>query len=249
MEGPHEVTVGCDTPPVQQSRRSIPLRRPPNYARTNASNPCVPNRPGCAKISHAGRGPCGDGRFREVGMGGRRAWAGTLAVLLLAAGMAVVGSAGAEATSPPAQVAGSVERPERAWWKQVSGGYFHMCGVRTNQTLWCWGGNEHGQLGLEDRVRRLVPRRVGADADWVRVSAGTLHTCGVRTDRSLWCWGSNFYGQLGVGDRTDRLVPTRVGGSADWARVIAGSSHTCGVRMDRSLWCWGLNRYGAARAR
>jgi alpha-tubulin suppressor-like RCC1 family protein len=131
-------------------------------------------------------------------------------------------------------------------WARVSAGGSHTCGVRTDRSLWCWGYNGEGQLGLGDRTVRLVPTRVGADADWARVWGGYEHTCGVRTDRSLWCWGYNGYGQLGLADIARRLAPTRVGTDNDWAaRVSAGWGHTCGVRTDRSLWCWGYNGEGA----
>src|SRR6188508_3229944 len=105
----------------------------------------------------ATRGPV----LREVVMGCRRVWAGSLAVLMLAAGLAVVGggSAGAEPPTAPDlsdPVAGSFERTGRVW-VQVSGGAGHSCGIRTDRSLWCWGLNETGQLGVGDEVDRLVP--------------------------------------------------------------------------------------------
>ena len=147
-------------------------------------------------------------------MGGRRVWAGLVSALLLAAGLVVVGGGSAGAEPPAASgrsdpVAGSVERTGRVW-RNVSAGATHTCGVRTDRSLWCWGGNGVGQLGLGDRTERWVPTRVGTDADWVRVTAGGTHTCGVRTNRSLWCWGWNRAGQLGLGDHAKRRVPKRV---------------------------------------
>jgi alpha-tubulin suppressor-like RCC1 family protein len=132
-------------------------------------------------------------------------------------------------------------------WVKVSLDYGnHTCGIRLDRSLWCWGSNFYGQLGLGDTTNRLVPTQVGDDRDWVTASAGNYHTCGVRVDRSLWCWGRNDRGQLGLGDTTDRHVPTQVGSAlGDWVEVsTGGGSHTCGVRRDRSLWCWGYNRWG-----
>lgn len=96
-------------------------------------------------------------------------------------------------------------------WARVSANISgHTCGVRTDRSLWCWGNNRLGQLGLGDRTRRLVPTLVGAGVQWASVSGGAGHTCGVRTDLSLWCWGWNSSGQLGLGDTRKRLVPRRV---------------------------------------
>ncbi len=107
-------------------------------------------------------------------------------------------------------------------WATVSGGYWHTCGIRLDHTLWCWGNNKNGQLGLGDNTRRDVPTQVGTDADWAGLDAGYNNTCATRTDQTLWCWGWNHYGQLGVGDTTDRTTPTQVGTGTEWAQLDAG---------------------------
>ena len=46
-------------------------------------------------------------------------------------------------------------------WANLSGnGDGHTCGLRTDRSLWCWGTNWAGQLGLGDQEHRLVPTRV-----------------------------------------------------------------------------------------
>jgi alpha-tubulin suppressor-like RCC1 family protein len=117
------------------------------------------------------------------------------------------------------------------------------CGTRLDRTLWCWGGNYSGQLGLGDTEERLVPTEVGTDG-WSHVLAGGDFTCGIQRDDSLWCWGVNDNGQLGLGDTADRLVPNQVGSKNDWAGVQTGIFHTCAERHDHSLWCWGDNAQG-----
>jgi alpha-tubulin suppressor-like RCC1 family protein len=86
---------------------------------------------------------------------------------------------------------------------------------KSDQTLWCWGGNQYGQLGLGDTDDRHSPTQVGVDADWAVVDAGAYQTCGIRVDSTLWCWGRNDHGQLGLGDTEDRRVPTQVGDASD----------------------------------
>jgi alpha-tubulin suppressor-like RCC1 family protein len=96
------------------------------------------------------------------------------------------------------------------WARLTTGTAAYTCAVRTDRSLWCWGVNGYGQLGLGDAAWRMIPTRVGSDTNWVRISAGHGHTCGVRMGHSLWCWGWNEDGQLGLGDRAERRVPTRV---------------------------------------
>jgi hypothetical protein len=74
--------------------------------------------------------------------------------------------------------------------------------VRTDGTLWCWGKNTRGQLGIGTRDSTLVPAQVGTATDWDSVVANDSHTCalrGTRPDTTLWCWGDNSEGQLGNG--------------------------------------------------
>lgn len=127
-------------------------------------------------------------------------------------------------------------------WTGLTAGDDHTCGVQSDQTLWCWGYNSDGQLGLGDRVARSTPFQVGAQA-WTSVAAGDAHTCGIDADAALWCWGDNAHGQLGDGTTIDRSAPVLVSG-ASWADVSLGIDHTCAVRTTGSLWCWGDNSDG-----
>ena len=141
----------------------------------------------------------------------------------------------------PAQVGTDID------WASVTLGYGHTCATRTDATLWCWGRNVYGELGLGDRKLRKTPTRVGSGSDWAMVDASiTYHsyTCATRTDATLWCWGRNDVGQLGVGDTRLRTAPTQVGTDTNWALVSAGGGHTCATRIDATLWCWGDNYTG-----
>ena len=45
-------------------------------------------------------------------------------------------------------------------WNAVSGGGDHGCATRTDNTLWCWGDNTTGQLGLGDLTQRNSPTQI-----------------------------------------------------------------------------------------
>ena len=145
------------------------------------------------------------------------------------------------AVSLPAAV-GAAEAPHEgagSGWSTISAGGLYTCGVRPDHTLWCWGDNSVGQLGLGDAKTRTSPIQVGVASDWVGLATGFDHTCAIRTDHSLWCWGSDRGGQLGLGPTGKRKAPTQVGAGTDWTGVTAGYTHTCGIRSDHTLWCWG----------
>jgi alpha-tubulin suppressor-like RCC1 family protein len=111
---------------------------------------------------------------------------------------------------PPSPDAGSLDVPAPtqvgvdANWAQVSIDTFHACAVKTDGTLWCWGRNQEGQLGLGDNASRSVPTQVGSESDWALVSVGRFHTCAQKTDHTVYCTGADNSGSLGVGDTTQR---------------------------------------------
>lgn len=46
--------------------------------------------------------------------------------------------------------------------RKLAGGFFHTCALRTDATVWCWGGNGYGQLGRgsRDEDPHPYPRKV-----------------------------------------------------------------------------------------
>ena len=117
---------------------------------------------------------------------------------------------------------------------RLTAGDYHSCASHLDHTLWCWGYNGQGQLGLGDNEDRTIPTQVGTDTDWTEVAAGDYHTCATRIEHTLWCWGYNPYGQLGQGDTQNRNIPTQVGTGTRWAPADAGWSHTCATRTDHT---------------
>src|SRR5690349_21147033 len=79
-------------------------------------------------------------------------------------------------------------------WKSISVGGSHACGIDTSGALYCWGSDDHGQLGNSATFNsKTTPNRVGSSSGWTVVSAGGSHTCGIRSGR-LYCWGSDATG-------------------------------------------------------
>ena len=125
----------------------------------------------------------------------------------------------------------------------MSAGGRHTCARKTDGTLWCWGGNEHGEVGIGAPTVADVPTQVEAAADWRQISSGAEHTCGIREPaagrRELWCWGTGWDGRLGTGFAAARSTPGRAGNGADWTQVDAGPEVTCGLRGAGELHCFG----------
>jgi alpha-tubulin suppressor-like RCC1 family protein len=130
-------------------------------------------------------------------------------------------------------------------WAAVAGGGEHSLGLRADGTLWSWGYNGQGQLGVGDYNPRTSPTVVGT-AKWVAIAAGLSYSLGIRADGTLWSWGANDVGQLGLGYFYGMPnIPTQVG-NAKWIAVAASSvgQHSLGLRADGTLWSWGDNGNG-----
>ena len=107
---------------------------------------------------------------------------------------------------------GDLDRPHRAdagrrptaIGPAIAAGLRFSFGLKTDGSLWAWGQNHHGQLGLGDVTQRDAPTRVGMDTDWAMVDGGGQFAAAVKTDGTLWAWGQNHRYQLGQGDVTER---------------------------------------------
>jgi alpha-tubulin suppressor-like RCC1 family protein len=141
--------------------------------------------------------------------------------------------------SAPVQVGSDTD-----WTTVMGGGQHHTLALKTDGSLWAWGGNGDGQLGLGDTIDRYAPEQVGSDTDWIVLDAGFGHSLALKTDGSLWTWGGNSAGELGLGDTLRRIIPVQVGVDTDWRSVRAGGSHSLAVKADGSLWAWGDNLGG-----
>jgi len=139
----------------------------------------------------------------------------------------------------------AIEGGSAVWSNIIEAGDFHTCAVKKDLSLWCWGRNYSGQLGLGSTTSETLPQQVGA-GKWRALALGLDHSCGIQEDKTLWCWGSNNYGQIGVDDReTFRFnSPVQVGSDADWDKISSEYFHNCAIKTSGSLWCWGRNLRG-----
>src|SRR5258705_9556224 len=128
----------------------------------------------------------------------------------------------------------------------------HVCAVKEDGTVRCWGSNSSGQLGNNTGGSgqfSAAPVTVSDLTDAVAVAAGAAHSCALRATGSVVCWGSNDRGRLGDGTTTTpRLTPVPVvnpNGSTllGVVAIAAGSDHTCAVRVDGTARCWGAKRF------
>ncbi len=88
-------------------------------------------------------------------------------------------------------------------WSKVFAGWKISFGIKPDGTLWAWGLNDVGQLGIGNSTNQFTPVQVGTDTDWVDVVSGgsgnVQFTIATKSDGTVWAWGDNQVGQYGNG--------------------------------------------------
>ena len=145
-------------------------------------------------------------------------------------------------------------------WKQVSNcvstnssNNTHMVSIKTDGTLWTWGNNTEGQLGINVRglfnIRCTPVTTFAGGTNWKQVSCGgnfvVNFSAAIKTDGTLWTWGSQVDGQLGTNDSNIKCTPvTTFAGGTNWKQVSCGGYHISSIKTDGTLWTWGKNTVG-----
>jgi alpha-tubulin suppressor-like RCC1 family protein len=139
----------------------------------------------------------------------------------------------------------------------IAVGSEHSVVVKTDGTVWAWGENEHGQLGVGFSTLPFTATPVqitgvpdlGTIAPLKNVqllAAGAFHTLALTWDGRVWSWGENHFGQLGHSSAAARMVvgPTGTDFLRDVIAIAAGGDHSLAITKDGKVWAWGDNQHG-----
>jgi alpha-tubulin suppressor-like RCC1 family protein len=95
-------------------------------------------------------------------------------------------------------------------WKKIAGpnslaADIHFLAIKTDGTLWGWGSNGYGQLGLPligseaglGLAQRSSPTQISSRSDWTEISVSQDTSFALKEDGTLWAWGRNEAGVFG----------------------------------------------------
>ncbi|HRG59250.1 MAG TPA: T9SS type A sorting domain-containing protein [Bacteroidia bacterium] len=130
--------------------------------------------------------------------------------------------------------------------KSVDAGYQHTLALMNDSTVYAWGSNVYGQLGIGTNVEDSIPVMVVGLNNIIAVSGGTAayHSIALKADGTVWTWGRNSEGQLGDGTNNNSNVPLQVSGISNVIAISGGEYHTLAIKDDGTVWAWGKNTNG-----
>jgi alpha-tubulin suppressor-like RCC1 family protein len=113
-------------------------------------------------------------------------------------------------------------------------------------SLYVWGSNTYGNLGLNDRTARSSPVQI--PGTWTKIypigSQARKVFFAAKESGTLWSWGYGSDGMLGQNEgNVYKSSPVQVPGTT-WNNVEASEHHVLATKTDGTLWVWGDNTRG-----
>ncbi|WP_139492694.1 RCC1 domain-containing protein [Brevibacillus dissolubilis] len=116
--------------------------------------------------------------------------------------------------------------------------------LKQDGTVWTFGMNSFGQLGVSGAPNTTTPIQVTSLTDVKGIEAGDGHIVALKNDGTVWSWGKNDLGQLGIGGRINQKVPVQVPSLSGVVQVSAIEFFSMALKSDGTVWAWGENSYG-----
>ena len=155
------------------------------------------------------------------------------------------GSSGQLGNNNDADVSSPTQIPGITWadYNFETNQTSHAMTRKTDGTLWAWGNNGQGRLGLNNETQYSSPVQVPGTTWAMAVPLKSGFTIATKTDGTLWGWGANNHnGALGQNNTTQYSSPVQTPGTT-W-RTTAGSISggyrwATAIKTDGTLWSLG----------
>jgi alpha-tubulin suppressor-like RCC1 family protein len=121
----------------------------------------------------------------------------------------------------------------------------HNLALKNDGTVWVWGENANGQLGIGNNIDQLTPIQLTSLTNIIAVSAGGNYSLALKNDGTLWSFGINYQGQLGIGTiSVGSNIPVQITSLTGVTNISTGSYHCKAMKNDGTVWAWGSNTDG-----
>ncbi|MDO5398734.1 MAG: S8 family serine peptidase [bacterium] len=146
---------------------------------------------------------------------------------------------------------GYTRTPEASWELfssldnvSITAGKEYIAVLKADGSVWTWGKNNYGQLGLGNYTNTTNPQQVPNLTGISQISAGTYHMMAVNTSGQAYAWGYNVEGCLGNGTKTNSTVPVKMLNASNTSAVYGGEKVSFVINKNGELFVCGQNYSG-----
>jgi alpha-tubulin suppressor-like RCC1 family protein len=129
--------------------------------------------------------------------------------------------------------------------KMLGGRGYHDLAVKSDGTVWAWGANQSGELGIGSSFYDTNrPVQVSGLTNPITITGGGFYSAALMSDGTVRTWGNNSYGQCGDGTTNNHALSIQVPGLSNVVSISGGWTHVMVIKSDGTAWAWGDNSYG-----
>ncbi|MEF2175974.1 MAG: hypothetical protein V3575_05860, partial [Candidatus Absconditabacteria bacterium] len=119
--------------------------------------------------------------------------------------------------------------------KSVGAGASHICVLNESDEMFCWGGNNWGQIGNNSSGTVTSPYKAITEVENIYISREA--SCAKKTNGDLYCWGYNF--RYHIDDTTSNIKsPTKLDVASPLSYSI-GNTGFCYIDSNNKGFCRG----------
>jgi len=127
-------------------------------------------------------------------------------------------------------------------WVDIVSSGTHTIALKKDGSIWSWGFNDGGQLGLDNYNNTAVPTKIGTQKDWVKIFVGSASSYAIKANGTLWGWGENRNWQLGLGSQISIVSkPTQIGTDSNWVELSCGALNVFAKRSIKNICNFKIN--------
>lgn len=113
-------------------------------------------------------------------------------------------------------------------WLRIFSSYQSKFGLKRDSTMWGWGSNWDGELGINNTDPVLSPILLNNEK-WKNVASSWGSTTAIKSDHTLWFWGKNMNWEY-------YLTPIQIGTDNDWDKVKVDYNTVMAIKNNGTLW-------------
>ncbi|MBN1121781.1 MAG: hypothetical protein JXJ17_11935 [Anaerolineae bacterium] len=130
--------------------------------------------------------------------------------------------------------------------KSISIGYDHILVLKHDGTVWAWGDNDYGKVGVPGQEVYLAPVEVTGLPPIKQISAGATFSTALAEDGTVWVWGNYYYSYNSFEPIIvlDIEKPNQMQGLDNVISIATGYVQTLALTQDGTVMAWGGNGWG-----